>query len=130
MTEVNSEKSSNFTIICPMTKIVYNGMNKFKALWSCGCVFSEKLLTEMKTAKNSERNCVICNKPYQDSDLVSLNLTIEEQDELKREILGNRNKHKINVLYFLKNSNKILALIVKIFKNQYKFSRGNLIKNK
>jgi Rtf2 RING-finger len=101
LTELNPEKASNFPIICPMTKIVFNGMNKFRALWSCGCVFSEKLLLEMKTAKNSEKSCLICNKPYQEGDLVSLNLTNEEQEELKREILEKRNKNVIIVKIFV-----------------------------
>ena len=39
--EKASVDSNNF-FVCPITKLEYNGLNKFVAVWNCGHVFSRK----------------------------------------------------------------------------------------
>jgi len=81
--QINFESNpdnSEFPFICPFSKIEFNGMNRFVCLWSCGCVFSEKLLLNVKSV---EKKCPVCNLGYSALDVVSLNLTSEEQAELK-----------------------------------------------
>jgi len=38
-------------IACPITKLEYNGFNKFVAFWPCGHVVSRKALKEVKSEK-------------------------------------------------------------------------------
>lgn len=45
------------------------------ALWSCGCVFSERALNEIKT-----NVCSTCQTPYTEQDIVILNGTDEDLD--------------------------------------------------
>ena len=71
----NPNKNTDFLILCPLTKIEYNGLNKFYFLWSCGCVFSEKIISEIK---DKEKKCVTCGTEYNDSDLISLNMNPED----------------------------------------------------
>lgn len=34
--------------MCPITKLEYNGFNKFVAIWNCGHVISRKAFKEVK----------------------------------------------------------------------------------
>lgn len=54
--------------ICPIAKLEMNGRHRFVALWSCGCVFSEKALLRIKDSL-----CLCCVKPFSDEDIVILN---------------------------------------------------------
>ncbi len=42
--EANEDKTSENPFTCPLSRVEFNGHNKFVALWTCGCAFSEKLL--------------------------------------------------------------------------------------
>ena len=46
------ETSNNF-ISCPITKLQYNGFNKFVAIWACGHVISRKAFKEVKVEEAS-----------------------------------------------------------------------------
>ncbi|XP_063990650.1 replication termination factor 2 [Diachasmimorpha longicaudata] len=62
--------------ICPVIGLEMNGKYKFCALWTCGCVMSERALKEVKSSV-----CHRCQKPFEPSDVVILNA---EGDDLKR----------------------------------------------
>lgn len=66
-----SEKESSHMIVCPITNQEYNGLNKFVGIWSCGHVYSQKA---MKEIKNSNK-CLVCEKEFRPEDLIDLNLT-------------------------------------------------------
>lgn len=81
----NSNAASEFPITCPLTKIEYNGLNKFIMIWSCGCVFSEKAYKEIRTS-SSAYDCLVCGKIFKREDIISMNLTPEEQNSLKEKL--------------------------------------------
>lgn len=59
--------------ICPVSSIEMNGKYRFCFLWSCGCVFSERALKEIKT-----RNCHRCGQAFTDNDVVMMNGSEED----------------------------------------------------
>jgi len=70
-----------------VTKYYY--IRRFLVLWTCGCVFSEKILKDIKL---KEKKCPVCAKEYTMKDIVEyivydilnrLGLTNEEI-EMKR----------------------------------------------
>ncbi|XP_030633577.1 replication termination factor 2 isoform X1 [Chanos chanos] len=75
--------------ICPVVGLEMNGKHKFCYLQTCGCVFSERALREVKT-----EICHKCGDPFQDEDLVILNGTKEEVEKLKEKMEERRAKAK------------------------------------
>ncbi|XP_062402278.1 replication termination factor 2 [Sardina pilchardus] len=63
--------------ICPVVGLEMNGKHKFSFLQTCGCVFSERAMKEVKT-----EICHKCGDPFQEGDLVVLNGTKEEMEKL------------------------------------------------
>mmetsp|Transcript_13417 Transcript_13417/g.1203 ORF Transcript_13417/g.1203 Transcript_13417/m.1203 type:complete len:105 (-) Transcript_13417:336-650(-) len=61
----NEDKKSELPFMCPLSKIEFNGLNKFIGLWECGCVFSEQLIKNVK-----ETNCPVCSKPFVESSVI------------------------------------------------------------
>lgn len=94
--EMNPEKNADYPIICPISKTEYNGLNKFKAFWSCGCLCSEKSIQQISKGQK-ERLCFVCNTPYTKEDEISLNLTPEEQHIKKRQLMVEHEKKNIKV---------------------------------
>lgn len=82
--EFNSEKNSDFPLICPISKTEYNGLNRFKAYWSCGCMCSEKAIEQIA---KKEKICIVCGKKFDSGDEISLNLTADEQSLKKQQLL-------------------------------------------
>jgi len=64
--------------ICPVVGIEMNGKHRFCAIWSCGCVVSEKALKEVKSEV-----CHKCGKSYKEEDVVVLHGTDEEIEEYR-----------------------------------------------
>ena len=95
--EMNNEKNSDFPLVCPISKIEYNGLNKFKAYWSCGCMCSEKAIEEISKG-HKEKLCIVCNQAYTSEDEISLNLTAEEQMLKKHQLLIQLEKKNIEVI--------------------------------
>lgn len=54
-----------------------SGKFRFVALWTCGCVFSERALKEIGT-----KVCSLCQTPFTDEDIVILNGTDSEMEEM------------------------------------------------
>lgn len=59
--------------ICKLIGIEMSGKFRFVALWSCGCVFSERALKEI-----GARICSLCQTPFSESDVVILNGSDED----------------------------------------------------
>ncbi|XP_076440768.1 replication termination factor 2-like isoform X2 [Babylonia areolata] len=59
--------------ICPMSAIGMNGKYRFCFIWSCGCVFSERALKEIKM-----HSCPKCGQAFTDNDVVNINGSEED----------------------------------------------------
>ncbi|KAF4079010.1 hypothetical protein AMELA_G00188240 [Ameiurus melas] len=75
--------------ICPVVGLEMNGKHKFCYLLSCGCVFSERALREVKT-----EICHKCGDPFVEEDIVVLNGSKEEQEKLQKAMEERRAKAK------------------------------------
>ncbi|KAH8285745.1 hypothetical protein KR018_001810 [Drosophila ironensis] len=67
--------------ICKLIGLEMSGKFRFVALWSCGCVMSERALKQIKG--NAASTCPLCQQPYSVEDVVVLNGN-EEDLELMR----------------------------------------------
>lgn len=61
------------------------------AIWSCGCVFSERALKEINT-----KNCHKCTKPFEDDDVVIINGNEEDLQLMKVRMEKRRQQNKKN----------------------------------
>ncbi|XP_015239629.1 PREDICTED: protein RTF2 homolog [Cyprinodon variegatus] len=75
--------------ICPVVGLEMNGKHRFCFLQSCGCVFSDRALKEVKT-----EICHKCGDPFKDEDIVVLNGTKEEVQKLREKMEERRAKAK------------------------------------
>lgn len=80
---LNSDKNSPYPLICGLSGLEFNGLNKFVFLWSCGCMMSEKVLL---TSKTNLQICPVCGKEYKSKDVIQLNASPDEI-ELKKQLL-------------------------------------------
>ncbi|GBP54671.1 Protein RTF2 homolog [Eumeta japonica] len=79
--------------ICPISGLEMTGRFRFVFLWSCGCVLAERALKEVK-----QNICHMCQQPFKDEDIVVLNGTEEDLEQLKNKIAvrnANRKNKKI-----------------------------------
>ncbi|XP_055547066.1 replication termination factor 2 [Wyeomyia smithii] len=72
----HDDKSAEF--ICALIGLEMSGQFRFAALWSCGCVFSERALKEVK-----DKTCSVCQVPFTEQDIVILNGTDEDVDLMR-----------------------------------------------
>ncbi|XP_071398948.1 replication termination factor 2 isoform X2 [Centroberyx affinis] len=75
--------------ICPVVGLEMNGKHRFCYLQTCGCVFSDRALKEVKT-----EICHKCGDPFQGDDIVVINGTKEEVEKLKEKMEEKRAKAK------------------------------------
>lgn len=75
--------------ICPVVGLEMNGKHRFCYLQTCGCVFSDRAMKEVKT-----EICHKCGDPFKDEDVVVLNGTKEEVEKLKERMEEKRSKAK------------------------------------
>ncbi|XP_030585882.1 replication termination factor 2 [Archocentrus centrarchus] len=75
--------------ICPVVGLEMNGKHRFCYLQTCGCVFSDRALKEVKT-----EICHKCGDPFKDEDIIALNGTKEEVDKLREKMEEKRAKAK------------------------------------
>lgn len=75
--------------ICPVVGLEMNGKHRFCYLQTCGCVFSDRALKEVKT-----EICHKCGDPFKNEDIVVLNGTKEEVEKLKEKMEERRAKAK------------------------------------
>ncbi|CAK1544401.1 unnamed protein product [Leptosia nina] len=67
--------------ICPISGLEMTGKFRFIFLWSCGCVLAERALKEVK-----QNLCHMCQQPFTDNDVVVLNGTDEDIENLKEKM--------------------------------------------
>ncbi|XP_072307924.1 replication termination factor 2 [Eucyclogobius newberryi] len=75
--------------ICPVVGLEMNGKHRFCYLQSCGCVFSERALKEVKT-----EICHKCGDPFKSDDVVVINSSKEEVEKLREKMEEKRAKAK------------------------------------
>lgn len=63
--------------ICKLIGLEMSGKFRFIALWSCGCVFSERALKEI-----GSNICSLCQTPFTNDDIVILNGSDAEMEEM------------------------------------------------
>jgi hypothetical protein len=68
----------NAMFICPVIGLEMNGRWRFVFFWNCGCVVSEKAVQEVKGD-----NCHRCGNPYHPNDVILINGSAEEMEELE-----------------------------------------------
>ena len=74
---------------CPISKLEYNGFNKFVTFWNCGHTVSRKALKEVQLDRKA---CIICQEEYKSSDLIDLNLEPEQLGHMRRALIEKRRK--------------------------------------
>ncbi|XP_034666393.1 replication termination factor 2 [Drosophila subobscura] len=67
--------------ICKLIGLEMSGKFRFVALWTCGCVVSERALKQIKG--NSASTCPLCQTPYSVEDIVVLNGNEEDLELMK-----------------------------------------------
>lgn len=76
--------------ICPVVGLEMNGRHRFCFLRSCGCVFSERALKEIKAEV-----CHTCGAAFQEDDVVVLNGSKEDVQVLKSRMEERRLRAKL-----------------------------------
>ncbi|GFN98550.1 replication termination factor 2 domain containing 1, partial [Plakobranchus ocellatus] len=76
--------------ICPVVGIEMNGKHRFCFLWSCGCVMSERAFKEIKCD-----TCHKCGKAVKEEDIVLLNGSEGEVDEMRQKMDQRRKLAKL-----------------------------------
>lgn len=72
------EDDKNAPFICALIGLEMSGQFRFVAPWTCGCVFSERALKQLKSSV-----CSICQTPYTEQDVVILNGNDEDVDAMR-----------------------------------------------
>ncbi|OWR53411.1 hypothetical protein KGM_202213 [Danaus plexippus plexippus] len=67
--------------ICPISGLEMSGKFRFVFLWNCGCVLAERALKEVK-----QNLCHMCQQPFTDNDVVVLNGSDEDVEQLKEKM--------------------------------------------
>ncbi|KAE9039959.1 hypothetical protein PR003_g17103 [Phytophthora rubi] len=67
---------------CPVTMAEFNGKQPFVVLFKCGCVLSDRALKAVAT-----RECLVCGKPFEEQDVVTLLLEDEQYEEKQKQLL-------------------------------------------
>ncbi|OZJ02967.1 hypothetical protein BZG36_04517 [Bifiguratus adelaidae] len=68
------EHSMTSQFVCPLSQREMNGRHRFVYLQKCGCVYAESALKEVPNT-----DCSVCGKPYEPSDLMTINPTKPEE---------------------------------------------------
>lgn len=76
--------------ICPVVGLEMNGRHRFCFLRSCGCVFSERALKEIKAEV-----CHTCGTAFQDDDVVVINGSKDEVEMLQQRMEARRLRAKL-----------------------------------
>ena len=85
------ENSDEIKINCPISMIQYSGLNNFYIVWKCGCVLSKKAIDEL----NMKDKCMQCGTEINlKSDLVSLNYSIKERQEIFNKLIEEKIKNQ------------------------------------
>ncbi|CAL8340386.1 unnamed protein product [Merluccius merluccius] len=91
--------------ICPVVGLEMSGKHRFCYLQTCGCVFSDRALKEVKT-----EICHKCGEQFKSEDIVVLNGTKEEVEKLRERMEEKRLKAKTKK----SKKNKVAETAVKV----------------
>ena len=80
----------NSEFICPVLGVEMNGHYSFVFLWSCGCVFSERALKELKT-----NSCLVCGQARTENDVIHLYPEADTADLMRDNLLKRRTVSKV-----------------------------------
>ncbi|TMW43822.1 hypothetical protein DOY81_011097 [Sarcophaga bullata] len=80
--------------ICKLIGLEMSGKFRFVALWSCGCVMSERALKEIKG--KAPGNCPLCQKEFSIEDVIVLNACDEDLELMKVKMEMREAKKKAN----------------------------------
>ena len=80
--------------ICKLIGLEMSGKFRFVALWSCGCVMSERALKEIKG--KAPGNCPLCQKEFSIEDVIVLNASDEDLELMKVKMEMREAKKKAN----------------------------------
>lgn len=72
------EDDKNAPFICSLIGLEMSGQFRFVGLWTCGCVFSERALKQLKAS-----TCSICQTKYSEQDVVILNGSGSDVDMMR-----------------------------------------------
>ncbi|XP_045482491.1 replication termination factor 2 [Harmonia axyridis] len=75
--------------ICPVIGLEMTGKFRFVAIWSCGCVFSERALKQIDV-----KICHKCQQPFEPDDVVILNGNEEDLVLMKERLAKRQSKQK------------------------------------
>ncbi|KAH8419335.1 hypothetical protein KR222_005664 [Zaprionus bogoriensis] len=67
--------------ICKLIGLEMSGKFRFVALWTCGCVMSERALKQIKGS--TANTCPLCQQPYSVEDVIVLNGNDEDLELMK-----------------------------------------------
>lgn len=83
----NMNKASDYGIICPLSQLEHNGINKFIFFLTCGCVISAKALStnKAKVAVDAHK-CPVCGTAYRLEDIVEINQDPEETEQRRLQL--------------------------------------------
>ncbi|RZC36400.1 Rtf2 domain containing protein [Asbolus verrucosus] len=91
--EDNRTEIETSPFICSVTGLEMSGKFRFVALWSCGCVFSERALKEVNM-----KTCPKCLKSFHEMDVVILNPSGEDMKNMvnRMELRKKRKKRRLH----------------------------------
>eukprot|EP00013_Stygamoeba_regulata_P023266 CAMPEP_0177654674 /NCGR_PEP_ID=MMETSP0447-20121125/14474_1 /TAXON_ID=0 /ORGANISM="Stygamoeba regulata, Strain BSH-02190019" /LENGTH=351 /DNA_ID=CAMNT_0019158371 /DNA_START=27 /DNA_END=1082 /DNA_ORIENTATION=- len=73
--------------ICPISRVQVSGLQRFVVLSTCGCVVAERVIREIPT-----RKCLVCEKPFDENDVILLNADETETAELVKRLVERRSR--------------------------------------
>lgn len=76
--------------ICPVVGLEMNGRHKFCYLRQCGCALSDRALKQVKT-----ETCHKCGKPFVEDDIIVINGSEEEMEELRKKMEARKLQAKL-----------------------------------
>ena len=79
-----------YPLICPLTREVHNGINKFVLIWKCGCMISQKAFDACK----GSHVCPHCSTKFKDGDVISLWDSLESIEMKKKLMFKFREERK------------------------------------
>ena len=78
----NPDKDAEYPLICPLSKLEHNGINKFIFLWKCGCMMSQKIFER----SSQDKTCPNCSKKFKIRDIIKL-WESPEEFEAKKDLM-------------------------------------------
>uniref|UniRef100_A0A1A9Z7S6 Replication termination factor 2 n=1 Tax=Glossina pallidipes TaxID=7398 RepID=A0A1A9Z7S6_GLOPL len=83
--------------ICKLIGLEMSGKFRFIALWSCGCVVSERAIKEIKGfSKSAGSLCPLCQQPFNVEDVIVLNPVDEDLEMMHLKMEMRNAKRKAN----------------------------------